>query len=103
MDMWGAGCEMFEVAALFPLFPGANEVDQIQKMHKIMGTPSKELLGVFKLSSSHSSLQFTEYRGTGIAKMLPHMSSACVDLILKLLIYDPNERISARHALRHRW
>ena len=39
MDMWGVGCVMFEVLALYPLFPGTDEVDQIKKIHKIMGTP----------------------------------------------------------------
>lgn len=27
MDIWGAGCVMFEITALFPLFPGTNELD----------------------------------------------------------------------------
>ena len=40
MDMWGVGCVMFEVLALFPLFPGSDEADQIARIHKIMGTPS---------------------------------------------------------------
>ena len=26
MDIWGAGCIMFEILSLFPLFPGDNEV-----------------------------------------------------------------------------
>lgn len=26
MDIWGAGCIMFEIVSLFPLFPGDNEV-----------------------------------------------------------------------------
>ena len=34
------GCVMFEVLALFPLFPGSDEADQIARIHKIMGTPS---------------------------------------------------------------
>jgi renal tumor antigen len=29
---------------LYPLFPGANELDQIAKIHDIMGTPSTSLL-----------------------------------------------------------
>ena len=41
MDMWGLGCVMFEVIALFPLFPGTNELDQIQKIHNVMGTPPR--------------------------------------------------------------
>ena len=27
MDVWGAGCVMFEIIMLFPLFPGNNELD----------------------------------------------------------------------------
>lgn len=26
MDMWGVGCVMFEIVALYPLFPGAREL-----------------------------------------------------------------------------
>jgi len=40
MDIWGAGCVFFEILSLFPLFPGNNELDQINKIHNIMGTPS---------------------------------------------------------------
>ena len=28
----------------FPLFPGQNEMDQIQKIHNVLGTPSPDLL-----------------------------------------------------------
>jgi hypothetical protein len=30
--------------SLYPLFPGANELDQINKIHDIMGTPDTALL-----------------------------------------------------------
>ena len=39
MDIWGVGCVFFEVLSLFPLFPGDNELDQIHKIHNILGTP----------------------------------------------------------------
>jgi len=39
MDIWGVGCVFFEVLSLYPLFPGENELDQIHKIHNIMGTP----------------------------------------------------------------
>jgi len=35
MDLWGAGCVFFEITSLYPLFPGANEVDQINRIHKV--------------------------------------------------------------------
>lgn len=39
MDIWGVGCVFFEVLSLYPLFPGENELDQIHKIHNILGTP----------------------------------------------------------------
>ena len=102
MDMWGLGCVMFEVIALFPLFPGTNELDQIQKIHNVMGTPPTEVLDKFKrYSSGHIDFNFPQQEGTGIARMIPHASKECIDLIQKLLLYDPEERLSARQALRH--
>lgn len=48
MDMWGVGCVMFEISSLFPLFPGDNELDQIAKIHSMLGTPSPEVLANFQ-------------------------------------------------------
>merc|ERR1711903_247958 len=42
MDMWGVGCVFFEILSLYPLFPGTNELDQIQKVHNVLGTPPAE-------------------------------------------------------------
>lgn len=41
MDLWGVGCVMFEVISLFPLFPGNDELDQVHKIHHILGTPDE--------------------------------------------------------------
>ena len=101
MDMWGMGCVMFEVIALFPLFPGTNELDQIQKIHNVQGTPSGEVLERFKRQASHMDFNFPVRTGSGIAKLIPHVSTECVDVIDKLLAYDPEERLSVRQALRH--
>ena len=48
MDIWGVGCVFFEIISLFPLFPGNNELDQIHKIHNILGTPNQKLLDKFK-------------------------------------------------------
>jgi serine/threonine protein kinase len=101
MDMWGVGCVFFEVVSMYPLFPGTNEADQIQKIHNIMGTPDAELLEKFRAHAAHIDLNFSPKEGTGIAKLLPHASSDCIDLICKLLEYNPEQRITARQALRH--
>lgn len=101
MDMWGVGCVFFEIVSLFPLFPGNNELDQIQKIHNIMGTPPPEMMAKLKKRSQHMNFDFPTKEGTGIAKLIPHVSPECVELISKLLAYSPEERISARQALKH--
>ena len=47
MDIWGVGCVFFELLSLMPLFPGNNELDQIHKIHNILGTPPQELIEKF--------------------------------------------------------
>lgn len=48
MDIWSVGCVFFEILSLHPLFPGSNEVDQIAKIHDIMGTPDSSVLDKLK-------------------------------------------------------
>eukprot|EP00439_Symbiodinium_sp_Y106_P084139 s150_g24.t7 len=105
MDLFAAGCVWFEIVALFPLFPGQNESDQIQKIHNVLGTPSPDLLASkFKRkpggNASHMDFNFPEKKGTGIERLIPHAEPECVELMQKLLRYDPEERILARQALR---
>jgi len=103
MDMWGVGCVFFELVALFPLFPGTNELDQIHKTHNITGTPSPEVLAKIKRRStaSHMNFNFPPKVGSGIAKLIPHFSREGIDLIERTLAYNPDDRLSAQQALRH--
>mmetsp|Transcript_20186 Transcript_20186/g.47814 ORF Transcript_20186/g.47814 Transcript_20186/m.47814 type:complete len:573 (+) Transcript_20186:182-1900(+) len=101
MDLWGVGCVFFEIVSLYPLFPGNNELDQIHKIHNILGTPGPEILEKFKRHATHMELNFPPKEGSGISKLIPHALEECNDLILKLLAYNPEDRLSARQALRH--
>lgn len=101
MDIWSAGCVMFEIITLRPLFPGTNELDQINKIHEILGSPSSSILDKFQHRNSAVDFNFPPRRGTGIARFLTHCSSDTVDLLNQLCVYDPEHRISAAQALRH--
>merc|ERR1719163_1319960 len=77
MDLWGTGCVWFEILSLFPLFPGTNELDQVQKIHNILGTPPAELLARFQRNASHMDFNFPPKEGSGIARLIPHVSQEC--------------------------
>jgi serine/threonine protein kinase len=46
MDIWGIGCVFFELITKIPLFPGDDEVDQLHKIHNVLGTPTERALKV---------------------------------------------------------
>jgi len=100
MDLFAAGCVCFEIVALFPLFPGQNENDQIQKIHNVLGTPQRELAQKFKRNASHMDFNFPEKKGTGLERLIPHADLELTELMKKLVKYDPDERILARQALK---
>jgi len=83
MDIWGAGCVMFEITSLFPLFPGNDELDQIYKIHNVIGTPNKEILERFQRYATHMELIFDYQKGTGIKHLIPYASPECIEAISK--------------------
>ena len=102
MDIWGLGCVFFEILTLAPLFPGDDEIDEVNKINYILGSPPEELFQKFIKNSAHSNeFKFEYQKGIGIQKYLTHVSSKIVDLINKMLIYDPDKRLTAKQCLNH--
>lgn len=103
MDMWAAGCVFFEVLTNTPLFPGKSEVDQIAKIHNILGTPKPHILAkLFKYTNSFRlDVRFTPMEGSGLPNFSPQISADARHLISLLCTYDQDERINARQALNH--
>ena len=102
MDIWGLGCVFYEILTLEPLFPGDDEIDQVNKINYILGSPPNDLFEKFVKNSAHrNEFNFEYQKGVGINKYLSHVSSNVVDLIQKMLIYDPDLRPTARECLNH--
>ncbi|KAL8608652.1 hypothetical protein ACOMHN_002881 [Nucella lapillus] len=102
MDIWSIGCVFFEILSLHPLFPGSNEVDQIAKIHDIMGTPDPSVLNKLKRSRG-MNFNFPPKKGSGVERLLTHVSQEAIELIYQMCTYDPDERITARQALKHHY
>ena len=79
MDMWGVGCVFFEVLSLYPLFPGTNELDQVNKIHQVLGTPPPETLAKLKKhSNSHIDFNFPHKEAQPMQKLLAHCGPDCI-------------------------
>lgn len=99
MDIWALGCCFYEILTLHPLFPGENELDQLHKIHDIVGTPSQKLLERFK----HRNLNydFPKKKPIGLHNLVKTLSDYGVDILNKTLTYHPDTRISAKKFLDH--
>ncbi|NWQ74611.1 MOK kinase, partial [Columbina picui] len=100
IDIWSAGCVFYEITSLQPLFPGSDELDQISKIHDIIGTPANETLNKFKQSKC-VTFDFPFKRGKGIPPLMQNLSPKGYSLLYAMITYDPDKRIAAHQALQH--
>ncbi|CCW68985.1 unnamed protein product [Phytomonas sp. Hart1] len=101
MDIWSVGCVFFELCTLYPLFPGSNELDQIHRIHSVLGTPPLGDLFWFKAAGQHGLVDCVPRTGSGLAALVPNLSACGMNLMTKLLAYNECERSTAKEALRH--
>ncbi|KAL6773745.1 CDKA1 [Auxenochlorella protothecoides x Auxenochlorella symbiontica] len=100
VDLWSIGCIFAEMALQKPLFPGDSEIDELLKIFQLLGTPDETVWpGVSQLPDYKSI--FPQWRPKPLAPLIPGLCPAGIDLLSRLLEYDPNRRITARAALDH--
>jgi serine/threonine protein kinase len=100
IDIWSVGCIFAEMAEKRPLFQGDSEIDQLFRIFKVLGTPTREENPeLVKLPDFKES--FPRWSGDRIEDMVPRLGREGQDLIRKMLCLNPEERITARDALRH--
>eukprot|EP00741_Cyanophora_paradoxa_P007995 tig00001234_g7734.t1 len=87
-----------EMIGLKPMFPGSSTMNQLDKIMEITGRPSKEDVEAIK----------SPFAATMIESLPPsqprHVSPGqpeALDLLKKLLVFNPDKRITALEALKH--
>ena len=101
LDMWSVGAILAEIVTRQPLFPGDSEFDEVQRIFSILGTPTdQEWPGVSQFPDYNAHCR-TFYQRRDLATVMPGADPLLIDLISRLLIYDPAYRLSAIDALNH--
>lgn len=100
VDVWSLGCIFAEMATRRALFPGDSEIDQLFRIFRTLGTPDENIWpGVSQLRDYTS--MFPRWEPRPLDEVVPSFDSDAKDLLLKLLTYDPNQRITAKKGLSH--
>ncbi|KAG0151908.1 hypothetical protein CROQUDRAFT_719537 [Cronartium quercuum f. sp. fusiforme G11] len=102
IDLWSIGCIFGELILKEPLFPGKGEIDQISKIFKLLGKPNDSIWFDFNKLPNVSNLNLNSFPNySSIRSKFKFVTENGIDLLNKLLTYDPNQRISAEDALKH--
>lgn len=102
IDMWSVGCILMELYNREPLFPGRDYVHQFQLITELMGFPSDSDLESVQSENARRCLgQLPRYPKQPLAEKFPHVPALAIDLIEKMLTYNPTNRITVEQALEH--
>jgi len=95
--MWSVGCILGEIINGKAVFPGTSTLNQIERIILITGMPSKKdindidsELAIKILSNIGSKIQ----RRKGFTATFPKASKEALDLLRRLLIFNPKKRLT---------
>ncbi|XP_061995668.1 mitogen-activated protein kinase homolog MMK2 [Rosa rugosa] len=102
IDIWSVGCILGEIMTRRPLFPGKDYVHQLRLITELIGSPDDSSLGFLRSDNARRYVrQLPQYAKKDFSVGFPNMSAGAVDLLEKMLIFDPNRRITVDEALCH--
>ncbi|KAG0002464.1 Cyclin-dependent kinase catalytic subunit [Modicella reniformis] len=100
VDIWSVGCIFAEMVLKKPLFPGDSEIDELFRIFRLRGTPTEDLWpGVTSLRDWKPV--FPQWHRQPLKETLPTLCDEGIDLLEKMIEYNPAHRISAKRALLH--
>jgi mitogen-activated protein kinase 15 len=102
VDMWSIGCILGEMLLGTPIFPGTSTFNQLERILKYIPSPNKMDIDSIQ---SHYGPSVIERASSGQKKSLedlvPNITKESLDLLRRLLQFNPNKRITADEALTH--
>ena len=100
VDVWSIGCIFAEMANKRPIFQGDSEIDQLFRIFRILRTPTEEIWpGVTALQDFKAT--FPVWSNYSLKTPDRKLDDHGLDLLEKMLLYDPSKRISSKQALLH--
>lgn len=103
-DIWSIGCIFAEILTGKPLLPGTSTLNQLHKILEVTGKPSKE--DIFSIQSELTSSMLEslpKIKTKSFSQIFPIAKSSEIDLLRKLLTFNPSYRLTVEEALKHEY
>jgi mitogen-activated protein kinase 15 len=103
-DVWAMGCILGEMILGRVAFQGSSTLNQIEKIVEVLGKPTKEDLDDIGSPMGHTIMHSINHKRT--LKLQNYFFGAnenSMDLLSKMLEFNPKKRISAAEALDHKY
>jgi len=99
VDIWSVGCIFAELVKGQPLFPGQTDADQLQKIFRMLGTPTEALWPTITELPDWKP-DFQKYDKQPWSQIVPSLEEESgVALLEQMLVYSPDKRVSGRDAM----
>lgn len=102
IDVWSVGCVIAEMILGYPLFQGDSSIEQLSEIIKVLGTPSRD--EITSMNPHYTQYKFPLIKCYTLREVFhrhAYLGEDFFDLMLRILIYEPNKRIKPLDALAH--
>ena len=102
VDIWSIGCILAELLGRQPLFPADNNLDELQKIISVLGSPSDNDLDFItdqKIKTFVSRLAKRTKQSFNL--MFSNANPVALDLLGKMLTFSPKKRYTVEQCISH--
>lgn len=102
VDMWSVGCILGELMGGKPMFPGTSTMNQLDRIIEISGHPTSEDIEAINSPFASTMLEnLSPANPKALSDLYPNATEEGLDMLKKLLHFNPNNRMTAEEALEH--
>lgn len=99
LDMWAVGCILAELLAHKPLLPGASEIQQVDLIVQLLGTPNENIWPGFSKLPLVGQYSLRKQPYNNLKNKFTWLSDAGLRLLNQLFMFNPVRRATAKDSL----